>query len=43
MKKVILISSAAGNLSDLMRLKVIFKNYDYLIITEKMVTILKLK
>ena len=35
MKKVMFISSMGGHLTELMQLKSIFKNYDYMIITEK--------
>lgn len=35
MKKVLFISSAGGHLSELMRLKSMFSNYDYHVITEK--------
>lgn len=35
MKRVMFISSMGGHLTELMQLKSIFKNYDYMIITEK--------
>ena len=35
MKRVMFISSMGGHLTELMQLKNIFKNYDYIIITEK--------
>ena len=35
MKKVMFISSMGGHLTELMQLKGIFKNYDYMIVTEK--------
>ena len=35
MKKVMFISSMGGHLTEMMQLKGIFKNYDYMIVTEK--------
>ncbi len=43
MKKVMFISSMGGHLTELMQLKIIFKNYDYKIITEKHKSTLGLK
>ena len=43
MKKVLFISSMGGHLTELMQLKIIFKNYDYKIITEKHKSTLGLK
>jgi len=35
MKKVMFISSVGGHLTQLLKLKQIFLNYDYILITEK--------
>lgn len=43
MKKVMFISSMGGHLSELMHLKDLFKNYNYMLVTEKHKSTLKLK
>ena len=35
MKKVIFVASSGGHLSEILKLKELFKEYDYLLVTEK--------
>lgn len=43
MKKVIFVSSSGGHLSEILKLEQLFKEYDYLLVTEKTDVTYKLK